>query len=202
MPKVIDKKARRIAIVEAAIAVFMEQSVASSTMQDIAKAADVAKGTLYEYFKSKDDLIVEVFAACNAEIGEHITRGIAEISDPLEQIIKTVDIVGSNVPNGNRDPLKMSFELWVEVMQNPELNKRAVGNFQRNYTEFQHFLAQRLGRAAEENLIRTVNTNEVARTVLAIIDGIFYHSVALGEPNELQARLQAGVQTFIDALRT
>lgn len=202
MPKVIDKTARKNAIVEAAIAVFMEQSVASSTMQDIAKAADVAKGTLYEYFKSKDDLIIEVFAACNAEIGQHITDGIAEISDPLDQIIKTVNIVGSSVPSGNRDPLRMSFELWVEVMQNPELNKRAVFNFQRNYTEFKDFLAERISRAAEENLIRAVPIDEAARTVLAIIDGIFYHSVALGKPDELQARLHAGVQTFIDALRT
>lgn len=201
MAKVVNKEIRRGSIVQAAIAVFLEKGVAKSTMQDIAKAADVGKGTLYEYFTNKDELIVEVFAACNAELGELVGKAIAEVNDPLEQLFITVDTIGKTVPSGSADPLKMSFELWTEIMQKDDLNKKAVLSFRKSFEEFARFIQVRLDQAIENGSLKAVDTAEAANTIMAIIDGVFYHSVALGVPDELVSRLNKGVQTFIDAIR-
>lgn len=53
-----EKRARRDTILEAAARVFGEKGAAQATMDDVAEAAAVSKGTLYLYFKSKDDLFV------------------------------------------------------------------------------------------------------------------------------------------------
>ncbi len=53
-----DKRARRDTILEAAARVFGEKGAAQATMDDVAEAAAVSKGTLYLYFKSKDDLFL------------------------------------------------------------------------------------------------------------------------------------------------
>jgi AcrR family transcriptional regulator len=51
---------RRGAILAAATAVFLEKGVAQATMEDIAKQAELSKGALYLYFKSKDQLYLSI----------------------------------------------------------------------------------------------------------------------------------------------
>jgi AcrR family transcriptional regulator len=51
-----DKQRRRADIIEAAERVFFSGGIAAATMDDVAEAAEVSKGTLYLYFKSKEDL--------------------------------------------------------------------------------------------------------------------------------------------------
>lgn len=53
-----EKRERRGAILDAAERVFSEKGAAHATMDEIAEAAEVSKGTLYLYFKSKDDLFL------------------------------------------------------------------------------------------------------------------------------------------------
>jgi len=49
---------RREAILQAAARVFEDKGASAATMDDVAEAADVSKGTLYLYFPSKDDLFL------------------------------------------------------------------------------------------------------------------------------------------------
>jgi AcrR family transcriptional regulator len=53
-----EKRERREAILDAAERVFGEKGAHASTMEDVADTAAVSKGTVYLYFKSKDDLVV------------------------------------------------------------------------------------------------------------------------------------------------
>jgi AcrR family transcriptional regulator len=58
-----ERAARREAILEAARAVFAEKGLRASTIDDIAEAAELGKGTIYLYFKSKE----QMFAALKLE---------------------------------------------------------------------------------------------------------------------------------------
>ena len=49
-------------ILEAAVKVFAEQGFFQSTVSQIAKEAGVADGTIYLYFKNKDDILVQFFS--------------------------------------------------------------------------------------------------------------------------------------------
>lgn len=55
-----EKQERRISIIRAADEVFRNSGVADATMDDIARAAEVSKGTLYLYFENKDHLFLAV----------------------------------------------------------------------------------------------------------------------------------------------
>src|SRR4051794_3878904 len=50
---------RRCAILEAARTVFARQGYASTVVEDIARQAEIAKGTLYLYFPSKEQIYLE-----------------------------------------------------------------------------------------------------------------------------------------------
>ncbi len=51
------KEARPEELVEAALALFVEQGFAATNLKDVAKRAGVSKGTVYLYFKSKEELL-------------------------------------------------------------------------------------------------------------------------------------------------
>ncbi|MFO0722229.1 MAG: TetR/AcrR family transcriptional regulator C-terminal domain-containing protein [Myxococcota bacterium] len=85
-----DKSETRRRIVDASIEVFAERGLYASRISDIARAADVAEGTIYLYFKSKDDILVSVFREKMAEILARFQKMIAEIDDPEEQLRRYV----------------------------------------------------------------------------------------------------------------
>ena len=60
MPATVDKDAKRREIIRAAAAVFTRSGYHVAKMQDIATAAEIGKGTIYEYFSTKEELFLAV----------------------------------------------------------------------------------------------------------------------------------------------
>src|SRR5205809_6248309 len=78
--------AKRDAILRAAIDVFADRGFFSAQVADVARAAGVAAGTVYLYFKSKDDLLVSIF---DRSMREGLTLGraaVADLHDPRERL--------------------------------------------------------------------------------------------------------------------
>src|SRR6516225_11126605 len=66
----VEDSAKRRQIIEGARAVFLAQGFDAASMGEIARAARVSKGTLYVYFKDKDELFKAIAAKeclCHAE---------------------------------------------------------------------------------------------------------------------------------------
>jgi len=60
MPKIVDKDERRSEIAKKAIEILAKKGIEKTTIQDIASAAGIGKGTVYEYFDSKMDIVKQV----------------------------------------------------------------------------------------------------------------------------------------------
>src|ERR1043166_5866833 len=74
------------AILRAAIDVFAERGFFNAQVADVARAAGVAAGTVYLYFKSKDDLLVSIFERGMREAlaeGKQVVEGV---DDPVERL--------------------------------------------------------------------------------------------------------------------
>src|SRR4029453_6727874 len=56
------KTACRAQIIEAGIRLFGERNINAVTVDEIAAAADVGKGTIYNYFRTKEDIVVAFMA--------------------------------------------------------------------------------------------------------------------------------------------
>jgi AcrR family transcriptional regulator len=56
-----EKRARQEAILKAAQKVFFSKGLEQATIDDIAEEAELSKGTIYLYFKSKEELYISVF---------------------------------------------------------------------------------------------------------------------------------------------
>lgn len=77
---------KREAILRAAIRVFARNGYFSSKVADIARAADVADGTVYLYFKSKEEILHSIFDQNMAEALASGRKLIEKITDPREKL--------------------------------------------------------------------------------------------------------------------
>ena len=80
------------AILRAAIKVFAGSGFFNSKVADVAREAGVADGTVYLYFKNKDDILVSIF---NHYMDKALAAGrarIEEIEDPIEKLRRIVQV--------------------------------------------------------------------------------------------------------------
>jgi len=77
---------KREAILRAATDIFAEHGFFHAQVADVARAAGVAAGTVYLYFKSKDDLLVSIFERTMREAIADGRACIAPLGDPVEQL--------------------------------------------------------------------------------------------------------------------
>ena len=83
---------KRAAILRAATRVFADNGYFNSKVADIARAADVADGTVYLYFKSKDDILHSVFDRAMEEFISEGKREIAEIAEADKRLRRIAEL--------------------------------------------------------------------------------------------------------------
>src|SRR6266446_8060618 len=88
-PVVIDK---REAILRAAIRVFAHDGYFSSKVADIAGEAGIADGTVYLYFKSKDEILHSIFDRAMAEFISEGKKELAAIDDPAKKLFRIAEL--------------------------------------------------------------------------------------------------------------
>lgn len=82
-PVIADK---REAILRAAIRVFAHNGYFSSKVADIAREAGVADGTVYLYFKSKEEILHSIFDRSMEEAIAEGRQKLADLTDPREKL--------------------------------------------------------------------------------------------------------------------
>jgi TetR/AcrR family transcriptional regulator, fatty acid metabolism regulator protein len=79
-------------IVEAAIRVFARNGYYNSRVSDIAREAGIASGTIYLYFKTKEEILVTLFRDKMAAFVAQLRREIAGEPDPVAKIRRLVGV--------------------------------------------------------------------------------------------------------------
>ena len=73
-------------ILEASVNVFADHGFHQSTVSQIAKKAGVADGTIYLYFKNKEDILVQIFNYKTKQIFERFREVVNSADNPIEKL--------------------------------------------------------------------------------------------------------------------
>jgi len=73
-------------ILEAAIKVFAEQGFCKATVSAIAREAGVADGTIYLYFKNKDDILIQFFSYKTQQVFDRFRAVVQEADSATEKL--------------------------------------------------------------------------------------------------------------------
>ena len=105
---------RRRELLQAAVGVFSEKGIAAASVDDIVRAAGVAKGTFYLYFATKDDAINAVAAWMVETVAERIQALAADTDHtPVERLLA----FGASVRQVGDERYERDL---VEVIHRPE----------------------------------------------------------------------------------
>ena len=85
-------KEKRQIIINAALKVFAQKGFTNSKISDIAKEAGVADGTIYIYFKKKDDIIISLFENKMGEFNQLLKKEINKEKTPVEKLKKFISV--------------------------------------------------------------------------------------------------------------
>jgi TetR/AcrR family fatty acid metabolism transcriptional regulator len=83
---------KREAILRAATTVFANKGFFNSKVADIAKAAGVADGTVYLYFKNKDDILHSIFDRAMEEFIADGRRELARLDKPEDRLRRIAEL--------------------------------------------------------------------------------------------------------------
>ncbi|HOM30118.1 MAG TPA: TetR/AcrR family transcriptional regulator [Deltaproteobacteria bacterium] len=115
-------------ILNAAKQVFAMEGFYNSKVSEIAREAHVADGTIYLYFKNKDDILISLFEEELTRIIRTLKTELESIDDPRDKLIKFCD---------NHLTIVESDRALAEVMQ---VELRQSNKFMREYKN-KHFIA-------------------------------------------------------------
>ncbi|UIJ83196.1 TetR/AcrR family transcriptional regulator [Rhizobium leguminosarum] len=107
----------REALVAAGYRVISEKGIDAATMQEIAQLADVGAGTVYSYFKSKDDLAVSVMERVMHNLALRIEEVTNTFSDPAQVYAFGVRTVIEQTTSDIR---------WKQLLNRPEVIAEAM----------------------------------------------------------------------------
>lgn len=83
---------KRQKIMDAAVSVFAQKGFYNSTVADVAREADVADGTIYLYFKNKDDLLISIFEHSMDMFIGAVRHEMEQVLSPSEKIKRFISL--------------------------------------------------------------------------------------------------------------
>jgi AcrR family transcriptional regulator len=86
-----ERQRHRQEILDAALKVVAQRGIDGVTVEQVAKEADFAVGSIYRHFRSKDELVQELFAALSTRFLddlEAIVRGPGPFGEKLEHVVQ------------------------------------------------------------------------------------------------------------------
>ncbi|MDD2383815.1 MAG: TetR/AcrR family transcriptional regulator [Sulfurospirillaceae bacterium] len=91
MARIIDKEEKRSEIARSAIDLFSQKGIVQTSMDEIAKSAGVAKGTIYLYFKNKEEIMFAVWDMLSQQHDEAYAKRIRSDMSAREKILGFFD---------------------------------------------------------------------------------------------------------------
>jgi TetR/AcrR family transcriptional regulator, repressor for uid operon len=152
-------------IVQAAITTFSKYGYDKTRMDDIAKSAKLGKGTLYLYFKSKEELFYAISENSIKELKEQLSKLFSKKEDLVHDAEKFYD----QYRNLIHDSEKVSFEIIAESSRNPKLRKALYEQRMKVYD----IVIDYLRRQIEKGFFRKdMDVNAIASGLVALYDGL------------------------------
>lgn len=169
------QKKKRADILESAKEIFSSAGFHKADMNEIAKCANVAKGTVYLYFPSKKELFIAVIRDGLETLSKKIRKDVENIERPVGKIKKAISTYMMFFKEQQalyRILIHPDLELMddvVKTMKDVKLSKLPL-------------LGETLRKGMEEGQIRKMDEKSLSYMILGMVDLVLFQW--LSNPNE------------------
>lgn len=192
MPKIVDKEKMVQSIMKAALQAFIKHGFHKTTMDKIAKEAGIAKGTLYLYFDSKQNLSHSIITTHFERLNEKLMR--KKHFNSLDSLLSHIED-GLFVGEEELQFIPIFFDAFGSSAESKSLTEE-ISTFFENIGKY---YAQQLQSLIDQKAVdSSVNPSALGRALTCMLDGILMHK-SLFELSD--SRYKSMIKETIDLYR-
>lgn len=183
MPKGIplteDEQARRRhEIFHQVVPIFAKKGFQETSMQEIATAAGLGKSTLYDYFRTKDEILVYFF--------EDQLNDLTEQAQKIAMENCSADVRLRRIMEAYVESLQANKSLFMKMMyESQRLKPESQKSIQKSRHDYQDMIRALIQEGIREGVFRKVNSLLAARLLIGTIGPVIYGSRLTGTPQEM-----------------
>lgn len=184
------KEEKKQQILEAAIRTFARKGYFNSRVSEIAQEAGVADGTIYIYFKSKEEILSAIFDEALTRFVHISNEELRGIMDPTERLQK-IAALHLTYLGSNRD-LAMVFQ--IEFRHNIMFMEKFTKTKLRDYFEI---IKKTIEDGQKKGVFRKVNPQFATKLFFGIIDELVTSWLISGKSYKLEDAAEPLTRTFV-----
>ena len=171
-PIIVDKEAKKEDIFSAAASVFAEKGFSGTRMEDIAIKADIGKGTLYEYFRSKDALFFALYQNLLDKFHTKIYAALTPQQSPGEALSAFIATTLRAFDEWHEYGMLL-MDFWTEHRRGKFLQVE----FSTVYDKSREIIRGLIDAGIESGEFSRVDSLVMATTIIGILDGVMLQRV-------------------------
>jgi AcrR family transcriptional regulator len=171
-PKIVDKEEKRRQILEAALREFARRGFSRTKMDDVARAAGIGKGTVYEYFTNKDELFFALYEHVRTTFHDTIYRN----AERQETAAKALAVfIGDTISALNewREFGTVLLDFWSEHRRARSKHLRFGDVYEFSRKKIAGFIRKGI-RSGE---FRNIDPKAGAASIIAVLDGLLLQRI-------------------------
>ncbi len=188
---------KRQKIISSATKLFAKNGYFCTSMSEIADMAEMSVGSLYVYFKSKDDLLIEIFRNYFDELMGEVEEIFTETEQhPLDKLFDGLSLVVNKLST-DKDMAKVFL---VELRQSNKALQSIAPEIRKKYEDL---ITNLIDEAKNKNLVRkNIDPELIGLSTFGLIESILFDWVNKGyTKKKLLRKLEKAANYFIQGIR-
>ena len=165
--------ARRLAIVEAALAVALRKGLSATTVRAVAAEMGTSSGLIHHYFESMDHVLAAAFESAAAADLAITVEAMESAADPIDQLVAYL----VSYTRADQDwAFQIWLDAWAEASRRPALQQASVDL----NIAWQQLLVKTIEAGVEKGVMTCPDSEAAAWRILSLQDGLSLQVVAHG----------------------
>ena len=201
-PKIVNKEEKKQEILKAAMKMFAQNGVVNTKMTDIAAAAGIGKGTIYEYFRSKEDIFADAYGHIFLETEKRIGNVLESRISPEEKLRKLMNVTIEEFlvgDGGEFAGIMMSF--LSEGVRNKNERIMEIIDLKKIYSEYRIMISGILEEGISRGQFRDMDTHVAASVIIGAMDGILLQYIMDRNVFSPEKAIEVLLDSFLRGIR-
>jgi AcrR family transcriptional regulator len=159
----------------AALNVMAEKGIYTFRMTDVANAAVVGKGTLYEYFPDKSELIANSLRLFMQDYGDFLISQTEKVENPADRLREIINLSFEYFA-ARKKMAAVMFDYWSTLVPRRS-SRESARDFMTVYSRFSQVISSLLDNGKTAGAFREIDPRVTAGIIMAVIDGILFQII-------------------------
>lgn len=187
---------RKDQILDAATDIFAEKGFGDTRMDDIVEKSGLSKGTLYWYFKSKDEIILSIFERIFSREFQELEKRVESEGTATEHLLYYTESVVEDVSRMLRlMPLAYEFMSWA-------FRRKFVQDaFKLYMNKYMEILVPLIQQGIDAGEFREIDARSAAITIGAIFEGTMLLWVYDKTLVDTEKNIREGISLLLEGMK-